>query len=244
MNKRKKIEKLLRDSAEMTPSPTHKQELLERAKTIAPEPVTVTVRSTPKKRLFPRRLVTAAIALCLLLTLTVGSFGVYGENYQSVYLDINPSIELVINRFNTVNKVICHNDDAKAICKKLPLKGKSLEDGITLVLDALYEGEYLKDGAELYITTSAKKKDKSEKLLEKLTEKLEKHADKKGYQAKVITKALSKDEIAATKDKGISPAKYQLITAILESSPDYTEESLAKKSMKELRELLESLSDQ
>ena len=79
------------------------------------------------------RAVAAAACLCLVLS---GAYGatVYAHPASYISLDVNPSIELSLNRWSRVIGVTAYNEEAKAICDRLDLKHKFYTDAVEKVL--------------------------------------------------------------------------------------------------------------
>ncbi len=79
------------------------------------------------------RAVAAAACLCLVLS---GAYGatVYAHPASYISLDVNPSIELCLNRWSRVIGVTAYNEEAKTICDRLDLKHKFYTDAVEKVL--------------------------------------------------------------------------------------------------------------
>lgn len=79
------------------------------------------------------RAVAAAACLCLVLS---GAYGatVYAHPASYISLDVNPSIELCLNRWNRVIGVTAYNEEAQAICDSLTLKHNHYTDAVEKIL--------------------------------------------------------------------------------------------------------------
>ncbi|MBR2986409.1 MAG: hypothetical protein IKC63_00160 [Clostridia bacterium] len=235
MKSERDVEAMLK-AASFTPKDSLKTEILKKAQSVSAAPV-------PKpKRAFLTVKQLSALAACLLLVGILLFGGIRYEDYGSVCLDVNPSVELLLNRFGTVHTVICHNDDAQTLFSELALSGKSIETALPMLLDTLNTAGYLHDGAEVCLTAVSNHTGKAEKLLEKLSNEAEKHAAEKGYRVSFSTQILTKEEREYLKEIGVSPAKYRLIHSILSLDSSYTFDELKNLSMKDLRALWKELS--
>lgn len=79
-----------------------------------------------------------AAAACLMLALLAG-FGGYGLYYNTasiISIDINPSMELELNRFGTVVKVNGYNTDATALLSQLKLTGEPYQQAIGQIMSS------------------------------------------------------------------------------------------------------------
>lgn len=123
----------------------------------------------------------------------------------------------------------------------LSLRGRSSEDALTLVIDALDASDSL-DG-EICISVVSPKETRGQSLSAKLNKRAAEVSSAKGKDNKVSGAPFSKEEQKAAKEKNLSPAKYGLIRDVLEASDEgaYTFESLSGLSMKQLRDLYRAL---
>ena len=235
--KNKSFERLYQQSAELTPRDGLKNDILAQAKQ---ELSTTHVRDESKKKVHRRCRIWVPLVSCFAaIAILFGTFfGFYHENYQTVYVDVNPSVALEINRFGQVNDVDYLNEDAKTALKGVKLKGKKAENALEKIISAYEKAGYFEVEADLFISAVAKNK-KTDKLLEKLG----KHADKLciDLPCSINLSKCTKEEQDKAKDKNLSPGKYKIISEILQYFPYLTEEELRDQSMKYLKDLLESI---
>lgn len=89
-----------------------------------------------------------AIAAAILLILI--PFTYLKQAYATVAyvnIDINPSLEMGINRYNKINSIIPLNDDAAILIESLSLKGLDIEEGLRRVISGAKDMGYIKDDA-------------------------------------------------------------------------------------------------
>ncbi len=235
--KNKSFERLYQQSAELTPRDGLKNDILAQAKQ---ELANTHVRVESKKRVRRRRKLWVPLVSCFAAIAILFStlFGFYHENYQTVYVDVNPSVALEINRLGQVNDVDYLNEDAKLTLKGVKLKGKKAEKALEKIINAYEKAGYFQAEADLFISAVAKNK-KTDKLLGKL----EKYANELcvDLPCSINVSKCTKEEQDKAKDKNLSPGKYKIISEILQYFPYLTEEELRDQSMKYLKDLLESI---
>lgn len=107
----------------------------------------------------------AAAFVCLVLILGTGGYAVYQKPVSFISIDVNPSIELNINRFGKVVSVSAYNQEGQDILKKLPLKHISYMKAIDRLLDYESANCFLTENSMLFFTVVS---DRSEAILEKL----------------------------------------------------------------------------
>lgn len=97
----------------------------------------------------------------------------YLTPYSYVSLDVNPSFEFSINRFDRVLEVKAINDDGEAVVEKISvaeLKNKEINEAVKNVLSELKTQGYIVEGKEggVVVATSSKSKEKTDALSESL----------------------------------------------------------------------------
>lgn len=122
------------------------------------------VRSIPAVHHFARYVFVAA---CLLLALGLGGYSVYRRPVSYISIDVNPSIELGINRFERVVSVNAYNEDGQDVLKSASLKNIPYEEAIKKLLsDEFYSGFLTKDSVLVFTVIS----DSPDTMIEEINE--------------------------------------------------------------------------
>ena len=108
---------------------------------------------------------TAMAATAAVVMLSFGSWA-YVSPYTYISLDVNPSIEFTLNRFNRVIDVKAINDDGSDILADLKenIRSNSIDDAIEETVEKIKENGYFED-TDITFTV-----DKEENAMEKITE--------------------------------------------------------------------------
>lgn len=236
----KEFEKMLKDTPELSPRKELKDEILARAYSQM-DASDDTEKSAGVSKEIPssffnrfKKWIPLAACFVLAILVCVGFWGAKNENYQTFYIDVNPSLEISLNRFDTVSQVNYLNSDAEKALMDVDLIGCSPEEALELVVNAFERHGYFADEAEMYISTANEDED-SQKLLKRLKNHAENIKGNKNYN--VNTSSLSKEEREEAKELGISPGKYNIISKIIEKLPSYSVEDLKDLPMSELKKL-------
>ena len=89
-----------------------------------------------RRRLTPlRQLRPALAAACLLLVLCLGGSYLYFTPTAFLSVDINPSLELGINRFDRVVSVEAYNEDGQALSDTLEIKYLDYRDALEQIIN-------------------------------------------------------------------------------------------------------------
>ena len=190
-----------------------------------------------------KRFVAALAGVALAFTLCAGMIGLYNENFQTLYIDINPSVALKLNRFERVIGVEFLNEEAATLLANTNLVGCDAEDALKTVISTCDEAGYVNQNREIYISASSKEEESSEKLLKKLKGTAEKIKPKDNETYSVNTYNAKGEEKEKIKNSDISPAKYKIIEEIIEEDRSYRIEDLKNKTMGELKDIYKTLDE-
>ena len=94
-----------------------------------------------------RRILAAAAALAVCAGLSAGGYGYLHTTVSALYIDINPSLALDINRLGRVNDVRCLGSDAEPLVDAASLRGEKAADAVSQVMAAAGNAGYLSDDA-------------------------------------------------------------------------------------------------
>ena len=179
-----------------------------------------TVRIEKNKKLASKWIVGAASMAAALALCTTGAFAYYTPT-DYVSLDVNPSIEYSVNRFDRILDVKAVNDDGEAILSELDLKNKTIKNGMKETLDQLIADGYLKDDPDsgVVITTSNDDMEEAEQLATELKQEVMTYLDTQdGIAAEVDSEAVGLDRVEEARDLGVTPGKLSLVEKLQEST--------------------------
>ncbi len=185
-----------------------------------------------KYRVRTRFVPSYALAVFGLLCLigTAGGF-VYSKPVSYISIDVNPSIELSVNRFGRVVYSETYSDEGKGITGQIPLKNVSYMQAINRLLNDDKYMKYLGKDSILVFTVIS---DRSEQILENL--KSSKLLEK--YSALTYTSDLSCMEEAHRHE--MSFGKYRTYLELLEYDGSVTIEDCHEMTMGELRDRIDA----
>lgn len=114
-------------------------------------------------------LASCAAAVVILFGITAWA---YFTPYTYVSLDVNPSIEYVVNRFDRVLSAEAVNNDGIDIVEDINLTNMSIDEAVKSTVDAIEEKGYFEgqDPGGIVISTSNEDEKQAQQLAEKLQE--------------------------------------------------------------------------
>ena len=192
---------------------------------------------------------TSLIAACLAVMLLGGGLFYQRANAVAsvVSLDVNPSIELKVNRSEKVLVCTPLNEEAKAILADMSngadLKGAKLDVAVNAIVGSLVRNGYL-DSISSAIMISVEDKDTvhAEKLQRELTSAVDGVLQTSEAKAAVLTQTLTQDAAREqqARENNISSGKAALVNRVLAINPSLKFDALAKLSVEELKDLAEA----
>lgn len=186
-----------------------------------------------------------AVAMCVAVLLVggVGGYAYYQTPVTYLSIDINPSIELGINKFEKVVKAEAYNDDGEKVLKGINIKGSDVTLAVNSIINSAVENGYIaEDGTSVVSITSETDNKETAKKVVAQAEAGANEALKENEKTAVIHKDnVALDRRDEARDLGITPGKLNLINKLqaVDSTAkveDYKDISV-KEIMKEINEL-------
>ena len=203
---------------------------------------------TTKKTI--KRKWTTLVAACLAVML-LGGGGLFYQQANAVAsvvsLDVNPSIELKVNRSEKVLVCTPLNEDAKAILSDMgngaDLKGAKLDVAVNAIVGSLVRNGYLNSiSSAIMISVEDKDTARAEKLQRELTSTVDGVLQTSESRASVLTQTLTQDAglTQQARENSISTGKAALVNRVLALNATLKFDALAKLSVEELKDLAEA----
>lgn len=194
------------------------------------------VYARKKKRTSPLRNFAAAAACALLVFLAGGSY-LYFTPTAYISVDVNPSLELGINRFDRIVSVTGYNEDGKALADSLDLKYMDYSDALEALLADQDMEVYLSDNADVVLTVAGKNENQSSQILETVESCASSHEN-------VHCHSGDTEEIHHAHNAGLSFGKYQAYLTLKGLDPSVTLEEIQDMTMSQIRELIQEYSQE
>ncbi len=200
----------------------------------------VIVMAEEKKTKGTMKYIMAAAGLILVLGAGALSANVYRLNYavsSTVSLDVNPSIQIMVNEKEQVLDVKALNEDGETVIGDMDFKGSDIEVTMNALIGSMLRNGYLNELANsILISVDNSDPLKGEELQARLTEKVNELMEADGFFGAVLGQTITEDsDLRQLADQyGITQGKAQLIRQILDSTTGHTFEELAPLTINEL----------
>ncbi len=176
----------------------------------------------------------AFVLACLLLVFFgINTYQINFRTFATVYLDVNPSIEVSINRNEKVLNVYALNEDAERIIDGMDFKGSSLKVTVNALIGSLVRNGYINEINNSILVSVSDTDGKSGKQLE---EELLNEISSLIDNGSVLSQQVYADDSvkALAQEYGISLGKAQLIIELADASGMYSYRDLVGLSIHEL----------
>jgi len=217
-------------------------------------PIIIATQTKPNSKYsFSFRVVASFMAVIFVVFALYASISPFinsPSSYSTLSIDINPSVELTINRYEQVVSIEAVNSDANALINSVNLLGDNVELAIEKLLNKAIEQGYLttENSNALLFSVKNKNQERIDALKLKIENKMDVYLTNRNIPNTILFEAYSEelrqefDELKEgfNENVNITPAKYRLIKSVLIRFPNLIghEEYLANMTISELHQLL------
>lgn len=198
-----------------------------------------------KTRPIGKRFLAVAISVTAVFALFTVSAWAYFTPYYYVSLDVNPSIEYTVNRFDRVIGVEGANEDGEAVLESLQLQNAPIEDAINDTINQLATENYL-NGTEqggIVIAAYCENEQDCKQLTERIQERARECLQEGGINAELECEAVGLERVNEAKTLGTTPGKLNLVEKLKESSTDSESIDTEEWLNKPVKEIMKAIKD-
>ena len=204
------------------------------------EQITALPAQRPRSWVWFKAIVPVAAALMIALSFWLSL------NYSTqavVAFDVNPSIELSINRSEKILKVNPRNSEADAVIGDMVLKGIDLDVAVNALVGSMVQKGYLSEiNNSILITVSSADQAKSEQMQNRLAGEIDSLLRSFSLDGAILSQVSTEYDYYAelAEQYGISPGKAALIEQLVQADPTITYDDASLLSINDLNILIEA----
>lgn len=184
----------------------------------------------------PRLVIPAAIVAVFLLL--CGGYYLYFIPTATISIDINPSLELSINRFDRVISVEGYNSDGKMLADTLDIRFMNYQDAITELMENEHITDLLSQDEMMAIAVGGSNDGQCSRILENV------QTCTKSHEESTHCYTATDDETHEAHNMGLSCGRYKAYQELQTLDPDITPEEVNEMSMREIYDRIASLTAQ
>lgn len=173
-------------------------------------------------------------AACMFFVL-MGGYWIYFIPTAVIRIDINPSIELDINRFDRVVSVHARNDDGQELADALSIKFSDYEEAVSEVLENEKITALLSEDEIMTIAVVGPEGEQCKRMCSQIESCTSGNRNAYCY-------FMRSEEAGKAHEMGLSYGKYRAFLELQELDPDIKPEEIQGMTMREIRDWIQRLS--
>ena len=187
-------------------------------------------RGSRRSRMFFRSLAAA----CLLAFLAGGQW-LYFMPTAEISIDINPSVELQVNRFDRVIDASGYNEDGERLLESVQVRFTNYQVALQRILECESVAELLAENEELSIAVVGPDNAQCARMITQIRNCTRNQENAHCYHTDI-------QAVPDAHELGLSYGKYSAFLTLQALDPSVTAEEVQGMTMREIREQIESLS--
>ena len=190
------------------------------------------VEARPRRR--TRRGVAYAICAAAILCIVFLGANLYYTPTSTISIDINPSIEMDVNRFDRVIDVRGRNEDGSALASTLDVVNSTYEEAVYELLENETVSSALGSNGLLSIAVIQSDAAQGEEIASFINRCTQNRGNVECY-------CMDVEDVSEAHSLGLSYGRYRYYLLLHEYDPSITPEQVNSMSMREIRDLLDAL---
>lgn len=187
------------------------------------------------------RLRLAAVCASFVLLFIIGgfSYSLYFTPSAYVDIDVNPSIELSVNRFGRVIEASPYNEDGTAILHGVNVRHMKYEDAVDKLIGAMVVSGYLKQDGMVSITLQADDGNRESNMLDGLQATVGRSLQTHHISATANVFVVNEEVKIHAHENHMTPAKYLAISELQQVDPTATYANYREHTISEINEMIQ-----
>lgn len=179
---------------------------------------------------------TALAAACFAIVF-ISWFQLFHMTDATVYLDVNPSVSIDVNRMGRVLDTAADNEDGRILLDQMNLKNADIDAAMNALLSSMVRHGYLSRAQNtLLLSVSGRNEKRTEALRQRISADAEQALSTLLGQGIILEQNVDPDDAVEeiSEHYGITPGKAALILKLLKDQPSWDLKELAGMPMTDL----------
>lgn len=183
-----------------------------------------------------------AAAAAVIMFFGIGAWA-YFTPYTYVSLDVNPSIEYSVNRFDRVLSAKAVNNDGTEILNGLSLNNQTIEQAVEETVDKIESKGYFQpdDPGDIVISTSSDDTQAATQLADELKTTAEDAVKSSGSEVEVEAISVGRSRVLEAQKLGTTPGKLNLVQKLQASAQDSSTIDVQEWLKKPVKEIMKAI---
>lgn len=190
-----------------------------------------------RKRPLRRYMRWTALAAACFAIVFISWFQLFHMTDATVYLDVNPSVSVDVNRMGRVLDTAADNEDGRILLDQMNLRNADIDAAMSELLTSMVRHGYLSRAQNtLLLSVSGRNEKRTEALRQRISSDAEQALSTLLGQGIILEQNVDPDEAAdeISEHYGITPGKAALILKLLKDQPSWDLKELAGMPMADL----------
>lgn len=190
-----------------------------------------------RKRPLRRYMRWTALAAACFAIVFISWFQLFHMTDATVYLDVNPSVSVDVNRMGRVLDAAADNEDGRILLDQMNLRNADIDAAMSELLTSMVRHGYLSRAQNtLLLSVSGRNEKRTEALRQRISSDAEQALSTLLGQGIILEQNVDPDEAAdeISEHYGITPGKAVLILKLLKDQPSWDLKELAGMPMADL----------
>ena len=166
---------------------------------------------------------------------TAGGAWLYLTPSAYISIDINPSLELGVNRFDRIVSIEAFNSDGQELAEQLDIRYMDYSEAMEELLSEQTVEAYLENNAVMTVTVAGSDEEKTDQILENVETCTAGHSNISCHSGDMA-------EMHEAHSEGLSFGKYRAYLELKSLDPSVTPDDIRDLSMREIQDLIDSYS--
>lgn len=198
----------------------------------------ITMKSTKKSLIFRVAAIAAAFVLCCGVGIGLFAYNTSDGIETTVSLDVNPSVEITLNKGDKVIDVTPLNEDGEIVVGDMDFEGVDLDVAVNALIGSMVQNGYINElSNSILLSVNGKDTEKANQIRADLATKINDAMQSESVEGSVLSQTVEKIDKELkdlAKEHGISAGKAQLIRQFVTQNATYTFEELVNLTINEL----------
>lgn len=190
-----------------------------------------------RKRPLRRYMRWTALAAACFAIVFISWFQLFHMTDATIYLDVNPSVSVDVNRMGRVLDAAADNEDGRLILDQMNLKNADIDAAMSELLTSMVRHGYLSRAQNtLLLSVSGRNEKRTEALRQRISSDAEQALSTLLGQGIILEQNVDPDDAVdeISEHYGITPGKAALILKLLKDQPSWDLKELAGMPMADL----------
>lgn len=203
------------------------------------------IEIAPQKARMPLKIAAWAASAAAAVMMAVLAKWLYFTPYMYVSLDVNPSIEYSVNRFDRVLSVRAVNNDGTEILKDLNLTNKTIDEAVKDTVQEISKKGYFKgtDPGGVEIATSGDDRQNADNLAQKLESAVKQATGDNAVPVEVEAVSVDQQQLTDAHKLGTTPGKLNLVEKLKQSTANPGSFNLQEWLKKPVKTIMKAIKD-